>query len=334
MYRYIHNSTLPRSPFVQDSVTIDAITPQKLIDSFELTSWKAEKVPNHTVNAKGIENSFYVSRKNLNGKTEFDGKILNTHVKKSWSLIQFDEGARWFDKFTQTGQLTISSALIVNDEHFGITCDLGLEADIGGGDTVDRYFMLALSHSPGMPRILGFTDTRAVCQNTLYQASMSSMNRADGFYNLEADGDKAMAEASRTLDILKRRFNEIDVPAYKHMREIKVQEDERDLLFRQLLGMPLTGRDVSDKLLEQYDIMQESYLKSPGMEMFGHKEHNGWRVLQGITWAAKEVSKSSLDTYLIQHRGNSWTKKTHKWLEVRFDRSIPTLGSKLELQPA
>jgi hypothetical protein len=324
-------TTLPedRSIYLSENVVADVITPDSLIKEFKLDSWEARKAPNHDLQRNPIRNSHYVYRHNLDGTVPRDRNILNTHVKDSYNIIQFKEGIRWFDYFVREGLLVIESALIYEDLHLGVTCDLGFEGTVQGEDRVERYFILGLSHAPGFPRILGFTDIRPVCSNTLYAASAKALGKANAAFNLEADPAKAMAEAKACINFQERRFNDVELPAYRELTKITTTDAERDLLYRKLVGMPLEGWDVPERLMTRYEMLSNAYESSPGMEMFGAKEHTGWRVLQAVTYAAGQ-SDNGFERFKSKY-GSPMTKNTYKWLEDRLPVSAIKVGSKYSL---
>jgi hypothetical protein len=332
MYKFL--STIEdRNGFISDTKRVDKITPDLIVEQFGLNTWKAAMAPNHKEEGIGIKGSNYVYRNNIAVNGQLDskdqGKILNPYVRDSYKIVQFSEGAKWFDYFTREGLLTIESALILDESHFGITCDMGLESAIQGEDKVNRYFILCLGHGTGTPKMLGFTDIRPVCANTLVTSAASALGKAGAAFDLASDPAVAMQKARGMIDLVNRRFHEIEVPAYREYTRIKTTTDERELFYRRLLGMPLEGWEVSDKLLSSYQRLEEAYNASPGMELFDTKEHTGWRMLQAATWAAKTFgAKTDWDKYKSRF-GHPWVNKTHEWLELRMNPSVAPVKSAL-----
>lgn len=333
MYKFIRTKQSDSTVYITDQKVVDKLTPDIIIDEFQLNSWEARMAPNHKENGNLVGKSNYVYRHNLAEGLPGQDKLLDPFVRDSHKIIQFREGAKWFEYFTREGLLTLDSALIMNESHFGITCDLGLEGVVQGEDVVNRYFILSLGHVKGTPKMLGFTDIRPVCCNTLVSAAAGALGKAGMAFNLESDPESAMQKARGMINLVERRFHEIELPAYKAYANIKVTTDERELLFRKLLGMPLEGWDVSDTLTNSYQRLEEAYKSSPGMEMFDTKEHTGWRVLQAVTWGAKTLGKTDWDKYKSRY-SHSWVNKTHDWLSLRFDKKMAPVGSKLINGPA
>jgi Domain of unknown function (DUF932) len=331
MYKFL-TAAEENTSFVSDKTVLPKLDSKVIIEQFKLNTWEAQMAPNHKVEGVAVGKSNYVYRHNLIPSTdpnEVDGKVLHPYVTDKHQIVQFSEGAKWFDYFTQEGLLTIDSALILDESHFGITCDLGLEGTVQGEDTVTRYFILCLGHTKGTPRMLGFTDIRPICANTLVSSAMSSLSKAGQSFNLNSDPVAAMAAAKSMIDLTHRRFHEIELPAYKEFTRIKTTVDERELFYRKLLGMPLEGWDVSEKLLNQYQRLEEVYKSSPGMELFDSNEHSGWRLLQATTYGAKTIAgKTDWDKYRSQY-GHNWVNKTYEWLEMRMDKNVAPVKSKL-----
>lgn len=330
MYKFL--TTLPDDrTFVTDTVKVEKLTPDIITSEFGLDDWEARTAPNHKEEGMMVPNSNYLYRHNLSPTADstVQGKILNPYVKNSYKVVQFKEGVKWFEYFTREGLLTIQSSLILDESHFGVTCDLGLESNIQGEDTVNRYFILCLGHGTGTPKMLGFTDIRPVCANTLVSSAISSLGKAGVAFDLSTDPAMAMQKARGMIDLVNRRFHEIEVPAYREYTQIKTTVAERELFYRKLLGMPLEGWDVSETLMNMYQRLEEIYNSSPGMEMFGANEHSGWRMLQATTWAAKTVmGKGDWDKYKSRF-GNPWVTKTHQWLELRMNPSVAPVKSAL-----
>lgn len=333
MYKFLHRKDSGASAFVPDSVAFDTLTTDTIAKEFELDSWEIRVAPNHEERTqKPISNSNYFYRHDFNppppGQLTRHGRIINPYVKNKHTLVQFKEGLSWFKYFTEEGLVTIDSSIIMDESHFGVTCDMGLSKSVQGEDTVGRYFILCLGHTSGTPKMLGYTDIRPVCQNTLVAAAMSALGKSATSFNIEADPDKAFQKAKELIALTKARFELIDLPAYQHMTKIKVGDDERDLLFRKVLGMPLEGFEFSEKLQDRYEQLNAIYKSSPGMELFDANEHTGWRVLQAMTYAAKSMGGSSEANYLSRYRSR-WASQTYEWLNLRFDKDVAPLKSPL-----
>lgn len=329
MNKFLTTLSNDRSIYMSENETVEKITPDSLIENFQLRSWEAKTAPNHDVNGNPIKNSNYIYHSALAPNDKRDGNILHTHVTDRYNIVQFAEGVKWFDYFVREGLLEIQSALIVDDRHIGVTCDLGLDGTVQGEDKVERYFILGLSHSPGFPRILGFTDIRPVCENTLYAATAKALGKAGAAFSLDADPEKAMREARACIDFQNRRFHEVEVPAYRNLTKVEIRTDERESLFRKLLGLPLEGWDFSETLLGKYEALETAYTSSPGMELFDSKEHTGWRVLQAVTFVAGQ-GENGLQRFKSRY-GSPMVKNTHEWLADRLPKTAIKVGSKFSL---
>jgi hypothetical protein len=126
-------------------------------------------------------------------------------------------------------------------------------------------------------------------------AKVETMKDASKHFNLESSD--ALKQAKDCIDLISQRF-EKDITRYKTYRDIKLDAFQRESIVRQLLNMPLSGFEgVSDKGMEKYQMMQDSYLNSPGMEVFDTNEHTGWRMLNAVTWFSKGKGRNEISQY-------------------------------------
>lgn len=329
MHKFVTTVPNDRSLYMAENQFVEEITPDSLIENFQLKTWEAQMAPNHDIHGNPIHNSNYVYHNALVSGDKRNGNILNTHVGDRYNIVQFETGVKWFEYFVSEGLLTIQSALIVDDHHIGVTCDLGLDDTVQGEDTVERYFILGLSHAPGFPRILGFTDIRPICQNTLHAASVKALGKVGAAFSLDANPEKAMREARACIDFQNRRFHEVEMPAYRELTKLPINDESRESLFRKLLGLPLEGWDFSETLLGKYEALEAAYKSSPGMELFDSKEHTGWRVLQAVTYVAGQ-GENGLSRFKSRY-GSPAVKNTHDWLADRLPKSAIKVGSKFSL---
>lgn len=323
---------------VFDTQYREQLTPTSIIDEFGLNNWNAKSAPNHKADGSQIARSYHIYRDNVipsTNPTEMQGKVLNPYLRKEPNLIQFRDAVKWFDYFVSEGLLTIESSLILDDDHIGVTCDLGLENSLPGGDSVQRYFILAFGYSSGFPKMLGFTDLRPICSNTLQASAAMSFAKAGAAFDLSADPEKALVKARGAIDFTRRQFREIAVPYYRNMYDVKVTSDERDSLFRKLVGMPLAGVDakVTDKVAMAYEHLESAYQNSPGMELFDRKDCNAWRVLQAVTWASQNSPVKTNAANYISRFSSSNVRRTYEWASMRMDNTVLPANSRM-LQPA
>lgn len=293
MYKLLTAKDLRFTPLVQTNVP--ELTLETINRELKLDTWECQKFPNHKPDTNRVEQSYFLQRVN-NDPDQIEGrnKILCPYVGERYEVIQYTEGLKWLDYFVSEDLLKVDSALYINDQEFAVTCEIGLEANVQDGDTVRRYLLLALSHSRS-PRLLGFTDIRPVCENTLAMAKTQSMRDTAKNFRLETSG--ALQEAKNCIDLISQRF-EKDVIRYQDYRSIKLDAFQRESITRQLLNMPLSGFEgVSDKGMERYQMFQDSYQNSPGMEVFDSNEHTGWRMLNAVTWFAKGKGRNELSQY-------------------------------------
>lgn len=135
-----------------------------------------------------------------------DQKVLGV-VSTKFRVLQNDEAFEWFDPLLASGEVTIESAgaLFGGKRIWALGRIAGAEALVRENDTVRRYVLLAHAHDGSLCVLLGLTDVRVVCHNTLTlarQDSASSLIRLRHTKNLIENMD----EVRRALDVTRNGF--------------------------------------------------------------------------------------------------------------------------------
>lgn len=312
-----------------DFTKVRTITSQDIVKQLGLDKWRVEKLPNFKTTGEPVGNSYHTMRFNNEEGSLYDRTILAPYVKEPYSVLQYPVGMEWLDYFLQEQLLTINTVFYVDTgAHIAITCDIAVSADVVAGDTMSRYLNFVLSHD-GTRRFIGFSDVCIVCENTLQQASLATLSdRTKGFTLDNSNPDKSLKEARKLVNMAETRFYADDLPLYRALALLPMEDRQVDFVFRDVLSMPYEGLEVSDRLLEQWLTLNELYRSSPGQEL--RKPGTAWSVVSAVSNLTQRLAPNALESYRLnyQGRGPGMRKKAIGLVsQLLPDRHIPTLAT-------
>lgn len=313
LFVYGSDATTPSPMF--DGTKVDTQpTVESLTNIHSLTSWKAEKVPNHNDYSAAIPNSFHVRRVNEDRDAQYHNAILTPYTTTTYKVMQYQDAVKWLDPFLMEQLLTVDSSLMIGKgEKFSVLCNINVEAEVTPGDTVNRYLLFALSHDKSL-RGLFYCDTRPICSNTLAMAKMEGLRSPEKNLVLDtANPERSLALAKRLINLTKQRFEEHSVLEYKSFAKLELQTQQVDYIFRTILNMPLgtlEADSVSDSTYNKYQELEQAYKASPGMELI--QGDTGWRVFNAVTYFNQNLGKTEHESYQrdIFGTGQRYRKQT------------------------
>jgi Domain of unknown function (DUF932) len=308
---------------------VPTITSKTITEQLGLDQWHVEKLPNYKPTKEPVENSFHIMRVNDQLDSPHNGLILAPYVKNTYTPLQYPVGLTWLDYFLEEQLLTVNSVFYMNTgSNLAVTCDIGLEEDVVKGDTMSRYLNFVLSHDNSR-RFIGFSDTCIVCMNTLQQASLATLSdKTKGFTLDNSNPDASLKAARKLVNLAETRFYDSSLPLYRALSLLKMEPRQTDFVFRTCLNMPYEGLDVSDKLREQYEVLNEIYRSSPGQELRG--EDTAWSVVNAVSRFTQKLAPTALDSYRLnyQGRGPGMRKNALEMVSSLLPGSyIPTLAT-------
>jgi phage/plasmid-like protein (TIGR03299 family) len=138
-------------------------------------------------------------------------------VGQGFELVQNTEAFRCFDKI-----LSAQRAQFVSGGHYHngasvfLQCRLPYEANIGNGDTTERYLLIAQGHTGQQALTMKFTHIRPVCSNTLFAALRDSkytfsLKHTKNYKNKLEQAVEYMKEGLGHLDHVEKKFNQMAV---------------------------------------------------------------------------------------------------------------------------
>lgn len=152
--------------------------------------WEVNKVP-MTVKGTDVQvPDFYAVQRNT------DNSILSV-VGDRWTAIQNRRAFDFFDTIVGSGKAIYHTAGSLNGgRRVWILAKLPGDIEVGKGDGIEKFLLLANAHDGSMKCSVFFTPVRVVCQNTLTAA-------------LNSNGRKAGVEILHTSSV-ERRLNEAE----------------------------------------------------------------------------------------------------------------------------
>lgn len=286
MYKFLTSVASQSSPYTPTQ-KLEKLTADNIIENMGIGLWQAEKINNHRESGKAINNSFYLRKSDT-------GTILNPYVKTSYNVVQYDAGVRWMDYFVQEGFVTYDSALYLDHTDFAVTSITPYADTVIEGDSVETYLVLAVGHGPHRKHKAMFTTIRPICGNTLSAALL-----CDGLdiKNLQLAKNAMLATFQRNMALYKRLAGQTITPK------------DVSLVFETVSGMyGKEEEEITPLMRKTMDAMEEAYISSPGMAMFG-RDNTAWRAYNAVTFTAGSLGKTDIASYKrLQAVGNKFRR--------------------------
>jgi phage/plasmid-like protein (TIGR03299 family) len=172
-----------------------------------------------------------------------DGKIITHSVGPEWREVQNRVTFKWFDPWVQQGLVTLETAGSLRGGQivWVLAKVVAGTLDIGKGDPVDLYVLLANGHGRMAVRS-GLTGTRVVCMNTLSISINSSesqlvrlshtKNVVENLTKLREVIDVARGEFAATAEQYKwlagRGINQEDLRRYVRVITDKTESERKE----------------------------------------------------------------------------------------------------------
>lgn len=142
--------------------------------------WKVQKTPNYTrfitkyVDGSEVEHedgTEYIPTGEYSILRETDGRILSPHVGANWEPVDNEKAFEFFTDFLKAGQMEMHTAgsLKGGEVVWGLA-KIKDKFELFGGDLIEGYLFLSISHRHGLASVTDFTPIRVVCMNTLMMA--------------------------------------------------------------------------------------------------------------------------------------------------------------------
>lgn len=308
---HTHVSTTGQFAQLQSSKLVDRITPDEIIDNLNLKSWIACKYPNLNEDNEPVNEakSNFIRQEAVDGegnKTGEHGTTFALKVPASYQILQYPQGIKWLEPFTDEGLLEIEDYLTFDKMGIlAVNCRVPEELITirGEDDKITPYFILSLSHDGTTKRGFVWSSFRVICKNTLQAAIGASEKKLGKFFGIDGDARKTptqrMAEARKLIDIATMQFHEKTAPHLSSLNNLSLEKQQVDTIFRDLLNVPRTA-EVPDFLEgdEKYPRnvvklvgLRDTYHELSNSDIFKPDEHTGYRVLNAVTSWQKFLGK-------------------------------------------
>ncbi|MCA2593963.1 MAG: DUF932 domain-containing protein [Microcystis sp. M38BS1] len=309
----LHVSTTGAFGQLETSKVVERILPQDIIDNLQLNSWLAMMHPNLNEDGEpvNVDKSQFI-RQEYVAQWETDntplftgerGRIFALKVSKSYNVLQYPQGIKWLEPFTDEGLLEIEDYMTFDSLGIlAVNCRVPNEVITvrGEEDKITPYFILSLSHDGVTKRGFIFSDFRVICKNTLYAAIGASEKKLGKFFSLDkGTPQQRLVEARKLIDLATLRFHEKTLPELQALNNLNLERKQVDTIFRDLLNVSRTA-EVPTFLEEDEKYpanivklvkLNDAYNDLSTSDIFNRDEHTGYKVLNAVTGWQKYLGK-------------------------------------------
>lgn len=174
------------------------------------------------------------------------GKTLGV-VGDRYDCLQNREKFEFFQPFLDTKEMSIETAgsLRGGAEVWVLGKLLVDAADVGNGDTLAPYFMLASSHDGSLATCLGWFFVRTVCKNT-WRMNFSDKRAKYLKVKHTRNQRKALEIVRETIDCASREFV-ANADQFRKLRECKISHSDLKQYVKMVFEMPEAETDLSTR---------------------------------------------------------------------------------------
>ena len=209
---------------------------------------------------------------------ESDNSILGV-VGEKYTPLQNEDAFKFFNPFLESGQATLETAGALRDgKRVWILAKINKDPmDIGGGDLVEKFILLAHGHDGLMSVRTGFTPIRVVCNNTLSMAvsnGASQLIRVKHTKNIKQN----LANVAEIMNAANQKF-EATAEQYRKLANTDINSADLEKFVKLVFVGPkyeeleLDGktpaRDVMPKVIRLFEEGRGSELKSANGTYWG-----------------------------------------------------------------
>lgn len=248
---------------------------------------------------------------NFEVRDEEDNPVRIETVPKRWALYRSDTGAalsvmssnyqitqprdvmEFFRDLIETGGFRMETAgMLRGGSTYWALARVADRFDVGGGDTVDPYLLLATSCDGTLSNCAQFTTVRTVCQNTLSAAVNNKTGQIRIPHSTKFDPLRIKAE----LGLVEGTWEKFR----KNAREMSKRKVSREEATKFFLGVLYPDQEEVDLEANRpmLALVTKIYLEGVGQQV-KTAEGTAWGLLNAITrFADHERAAQSRDTRL------------------------------------
>ena len=335
----LHVSTTGSFGQLETSKVVSKITPDDIIEQAQLETWQAFMYPNMNEDNKPVDElkSNYIRQEFLKEESvgkppvaleqediDHHGRNFALKVPRSYRIIQYPQGLRWLENYTDEGLVEIQDWLLLDSGAILAVNNLIPDEVLtiqGEADKITPYMIFCLSHDGTTPRAVFFSSFRAICKNTLLMA-LASAKGTEKFFGFDPkkgshkSPQELMAMAKKNIDLAKTKFHDETAPHLKALRDLQLDERVVDNLTRDLFSIRRT-QEIPTSLdedetypasIKNYHKFRDIYQSLADIDIFDSNQHTGYRYANAATAFVKTVGKDGGFDPTSGFKGNMFNK--------------------------
>ena len=335
----LHVSTTGYFGQLETSKVVSKITPDDIIEQAELEKWQAFMYPNMNEDNKPVDElkSNYIRQEFLTEEAvginpaslqqehiDHHGRNFALKVPSSYRIIQYPQGLRWLENYTDEGLVEIQDWLLLDSGAILAVNNLIPEEVLtiqGEADKITPYMIFTLSHDGTTPRAVFFSSFRAICKNTLMMA-LASAKGTEKFFGFDPkkgshkSPQELMAMAKKNIDLAKTKFHDETAPHLEALRDLKLDEKVVDTLTRDLFAIRRTQEipafldedETYPSAIKNYHKFMDIYRGLADVDIFDANQHTGYRYANAATSFVKTTGRDNGFDPLTGFKGNMFGK--------------------------
>lgn len=335
----LHVSTTGSFGQLETSKVVSKITPDDIIEQAQLETWQAFMYPNMNEDNLPVDErkSNYIRQEFLKEESiskppfaleqediDHHGRNFALKVPSSYRIIQYQQGLRWLENYTDEGLIEIQDWLLLDSGAILAVNNLIPDEVLtiqGEADKITPYMIFFLSHDGTTPRAVFFSSFRAICKNTLLMA-LASAKGTEKFFGFDPkkgshkSPQELMAMAKKNIDLAKTKFHDETAPHLKALRDLQLDERVVDNLTRDLFSIRRT-QEIPTSLdedetypasIKNYHKFRDIYQSLADIDIFDSNQHTGYRYANAATAFVKTVGKDGGFDPTSGFKGNMFNK--------------------------
>jgi hypothetical protein len=335
----LHVSTTGSFGQLETSKVVPKITPDDIIADAKLEEWQAFMYPNMNEDNTPVDalKSNYIRQEFLKEEAvginpvyltdehiDHHGRNFALKVPSSYRIIQYPQGLRWLENYTDESLIEIQDWLLLDSGAILAVNNLIPDEVLtiqGEADKITPYMIFTLSHDGTTPRAVFFSSFRAICKNTLMMA-LASAKGTEKFFGFDPkkgshkSPQELMTMAKRNIDLAKTKFHDETAPHLEALRDLQLDTKVVDTLTRDLFAIRRTqeipavlDEDESyPSSVKNYHKFMDIYRSLADVDIFDASQHTGYRFANAATSFVKTTGKDSGFDPLSGFKGNMFGK--------------------------
>lgn len=288
--------------------------------------WKVEKFPLFA--RFGEKGEFFreVKRKALMPLDRIGGHECPVFgvVGDDYGIVQNVDAFQFFDPIIATKKATYETAGALGEgERIWILAKIPGSILVGKDDAVDKYLLLANSHTGMASLQIKLTPVRVVCNNTLTMAlDFGDSLKIPHF----PDVKKRLAYASELIANILKNYEAVE-KSFVDMAKTPMRADQFIQYLDQVMPIPELPRNPSGALLARRERIKKQRWILQGYFDAGHPndppeiKHTLWSAYNTITFFSDHVMSVSDEVELSElYKQEEWDADTKKEMEKRLRR--------------